>query len=126
MEVFRSHRFLANSFSESRMTLSTAFSVVEKSNKSSRDEMRLLQGHLDKKHLRSGRHALAAGPNGSKAAANQAAGAYNAGAWKALNMLNEMILEATQKMDFEVVRCDGDERTNLEQLKSIREDIIMF
>merc|ERR1719284_2371138 len=80
--------------------------------------MQLLESHLRVKNLRKQ-------PDGGAAAA-QAAGAYTDGAWKALNMLNEMILEATEKLDFEVVHCDSEERVNLEQLKSIREDIVMF
>ena len=64
-------------------------------------------------------------PDGGVAAA-QAAGSYGSGAQKALTMLNEMLLEAIEKMDFEVVRCDGEERTNLAALAQIREDIIMF
>merc|ERR1719282_1990614 len=64
-------------------------------------------------------------PDGGGAAA-QAAGAYGSGAQKALTMLNDMLLEAIEKMDFEVVRCDSEERTNLAALAEIREDIIMF
>merc|ERR1712187_537056 len=105
------------------MSLSKALSVVEKQNKSAAAQISQLQGYLVKKNLRTG----APGDDGAaKAAAAKAAGGYSDSAWNALQMLNDMILEATQKMDFEVVKCDGQERTNLEQLKSIREDIIMF
>merc|ERR1740121_2531665 len=37
-----------------------------------------------------------------------------------------MVLEATEKMDFEVLRCDSENRTNTQQIKSITEDINMF
>jgi len=91
---------------------------MAKHNKTTAEQMQLLESHLRVKKLRKQ-------PDGGAAAA-QAAGAYSDGAWKALNMLNEMILEATEKLDFEVVHCDSEERVNLEILKSVREDIVMF
>merc|ERR1712187_326814 len=58
--------------------------------------------------------------------ANTASTAYNAGAEKALKTLNDMLKEAMEKMDLEVVRCDGEERQGLASLTEIREDISMF
>merc|ERR1712217_494574 len=58
--------------------------------------------------------------------ANTAATAYNAGAEKALKTLNDMLKEAGEKMDLEVVRCNGEERDGLASLKEVREDINMF
>merc|ERR1712217_647339 len=58
--------------------------------------------------------------------ANTAATAYNAGAERALKTLNDMLKEATEKMDLEVVRCNGEERDGLASLKEVREDINMF
>merc|ERR1712039_118886 len=108
------------------MSLSSALEILQENNKSSPIIMSALERRFEgaTQHLRAGKQLQ--DPANGAGAAEQAAGAYNSGAWKALNMLNKMILEANEKMDFEVVRCDGEERTNLAQLKSIREDIVMF
>ncbi len=45
---------------------------------------------------------------------------------KVLDKLNEMVFVAIDKMDFEAVRCDSEERTYLTQLALIEADIIML
>merc|ERR1711972_589791 len=111
------------------MSIDTAIDIVTKSKQATPALVGMIQEnfadshhkhHKHQHHLRHGKQ-----PDGGVAAA-QAAGAYAGGAQKALDMLNQMMKEAMEKMDFEIVRCDSEERGNLAQLKGIREDVIMF
>merc|ERR1740121_1955227 len=107
-----------------QMSISNALEIISKLKGSKPEVVNAIQSQL-KVVKAAGRNLRQKQPDGGVAAA-QAAGSYGSGAQKALTMLNEMLLEAIEKMDFEVVRCDSEERTNLAALAEIREDIIMF
>jgi len=104
------------------MTIGSALSILDTSHHVTSVLMNTLRVHLhlisDSFHLRS------AQPQAGDAA--QAAGQYADQEANAMSMLNNLVLQAVEKLDVEIVRCDSIERTDLAVLTGIRDDVVGF
>lgn len=109
------------------MTVVQALDVLRKHNRSTTEFMNALQANLglssDPRHSFLTRRSQ---PEGIGDAAAEASGKYNSGAYKALAKLNDMIFEAGEQTDFEVLKCDSYDRSSQAELLEIQEDIAMF